>query len=284
MIAQDKCILILSDREMNEEMAAIPALLAGACLHHHLIKSGSRLKASIIIESAEPREVHHFALLLGYGVSGINPYLAFETIEEMCSNGMITGVTVEQATANYIDACTHGIAKILSKMGISTVQSYRGAQIFEAIGISSCVIEKYFTGTPSRLEGIGLDEIAKEVELRHLPAFKADASDLCSYESGSVYQWRSGGERHMFNPQTVFALQQACRENDYTMFKRFSSELNSSAFANQNLRSMLTFTPQRLPIPIEQVESVDSICKRFKTGAMSYGSLSQEAHECLRSL
>ena len=168
-------------------------------------------------------------------------------------------------------------------MGISTVQSYRGAQIFEAIGISSCVIEKYFTGTPSRLEGIGLDEIAKEVELRHLPAFKADASDLCSYESGSVYQWRSGGERHMFNPQTVFALQQACRENDYTMFKRFSSELNSSAFANQNLRSMLTFTPQRLPIPIEQVESVDSICKRFKTGAMSYGSLSQEAHECLRS-
>ena len=281
MIAQDKCILILSDREMNEEMAAIPALLAGACLHHHLIKSGSRLKASIIIESAEPREVHHFALLLGYGVSGINPYLAFETIEEMCSNGMITGVTVEQATANYIDACTHGIAKILSKMGISTVQSYRGAQIFEAIGISSCVIEKYFTGTPSRLEGIGLDEIAKEVELRHLPAFKADASDLCSYESGSVYQWRSGGERHMFNPQTVFALQQACRENDYTMFKRFSSELNSSAFANQNLRSMLTFTPQRLPIPIEQVESVDSICKRFKTGAMSYGSLSQEAHECL---
>lgn len=281
MIAQDKCILILSDREMNEEMAAIPALLAGACLHHHLIKSGSRLKASIIIESAEPREVHHFALLLGYGVSGINPYLAFETIEEMCANGMITGVTVEQATANYIDACTHGIAKILSKMGISTVQSYRGAQIFEAIGISSCVIEKYFTGTPSRLEGIGLDEIAKEVELRHLPAFKADASDLCSYESGSVYQWRSGGERHMFNPQTVFALQQACRENDYTMFKRFSSELNSSAFANQNLRSMLTFTPQRLPIPIEQVESVDSICKRFKTGAMSYGSLSQEAHECL---
>lgn len=145
MIAQDKCILILSDREMNEEMAAIPALLAGACLHHHLIKSGSRLKASIIIESAEPREVHHFALLLGYGVSGINPYLAFETIEEMCSNSMITGVTVEQATANYIDACTHGIAKILSKMGISTVQSYRGAQIFEAIGISSCVIEKYFT-------------------------------------------------------------------------------------------------------------------------------------------
>lgn len=159
-IAEGKCILILSDRGITKDMAAVPALLAGAGLHHHLIKNGTRLRASIIIESAEPREVHHMALLLGYGVSGINPYLAFESLEHMCADGMLD-ISFEKAAENYISACTHGIAKILSKMGISTVQSYRGAQIFEAIGISSAVIEEYFTGTPSRLEGIGLDEIAK---------------------------------------------------------------------------------------------------------------------------
>ena len=161
-IAEGKCILILSDRGITKDMAAVPALLAGAGMHHHLIKNGTRLRASIIIESAEPREVHHMALLLGYGVSGINPYLAFESLEHMCADGMLD-ISFEKAAENYISACTHGIAKILSKMGISTVQSYRGAQIFEAIGISSAVIEEYFTGTPSRLEGIGLDEIAKEV-------------------------------------------------------------------------------------------------------------------------
>ena len=169
-IAEGKCILILSDRGITKDMAAVPALLAGAGLHHHLIKNGTRLRASIIIESAEPREVHHMALLLGYGVSGINPYLAFESLEHMCADGMLD-ISFEKAAENYISACTHGIAKILSKMGISTVQSYRGAQIFEAIGISSAVIEEYFTGTPSRLECIGLDEIAREVAMRHEPAF-----------------------------------------------------------------------------------------------------------------
>ncbi len=279
-ISQDKCILILSDRDMNEKMAAIPALLAGACLHHHLIRNGTRLKASIIIESAEPREVHHFALLLGYGVSGINPYLAFETIESMCANGLITEVDFETATENYIDACTHGIAKVLSKMGISTVQSYRGAQIFEALGIGKDVIDKYFTGTPSPLGGIGLDEIAAEVSMRHLPAFKTKSTNFI-YDSGSKYQWRSSGERHILNPKTVFTLQRACQTNDYSLYKKFSDELCGSDFANQTLRSMLTFTPQRLSIPIDEVESVESICKHFKTGAMSYGSLSQEAHECI---
>lgn len=279
-IDEGKCILILSDRGVNKELAAIPALLAGAGLHHHLIAKGTRLRASIIIESAEPREVHHMALLLGYGVSGINPYLAFESLENMCGSGMLD-IGFEEAAANYISACTHGIAKILSKMGISTVQSYRGAQIFEAIGVSSAVIDKYFTGTPSRLEGIGLEEIAREVALRHEPAFAEDKLDLFSYESGSHYQYRNGGEKHTINPETIVKLQQACRTGDYKLFKEFSEQLGGSEFANQNLRSMLTFTPQRLPIDIDEVESVESICRRFKTGAMSYGSLSQEAHECL---
>ena len=279
-IAEGKCILILSDRGISKELAAVPALLAGAGLHHHLIKNGTRLRASIIIESAEPREVHHMALLLGYGVSGINPYLAFESLENMCDNGMLD-ISFAKAAENYISACTHGIAKILSKMGISTVQSYRGAQIFEAIGISSAVIEEYFTGTPSRLEGIGLEEIAKEVELRHKPAFAEGEIDLFSYDSGSHYQWRNNGEKHVLNPQTIVMLQQACQTGDYKLFKQFSKTLRGSDFANQNLRSMLTFTPQRLPVNIDEVESVESICHRFKTGAMSYGSLSQEAHECL---
>lgn len=241
-IAEGKCILILSDRGITKDMAAFPALLAGAGLHHHLIKNGTRLRASIIIESAEPREVHHMALLLGYGVSGINPYLAFESLEHMCADGMLD-ISFEKAAENYISACTHGIAKILSKMGISTVQSYRGAQIFEAIGISSAVIEEYFTGTPSRLEGIGLDEIAKEVAMRHEPAFAEQNIDPFSYESGSHYQWRNGGEQHMLNPETIVKLQQACKTGDYKLFKAFSKQLRGSAFANQNLRSMLTFTP-----------------------------------------
>lgn len=279
-IAEGKCILILSDRGISKEKAAIPALLAGAGLHHHLIKKGTRLRASIIIESAEPREVHHMALLIGYGVSGINPYLVFESLEDMCSNGMMS-ISFEKATENYIDACTHGIAKILSKMGISTVQSYRGAQIFEAIGISSQVINEYFTGTPSRIEGIGLEEIAKEVAMRHEPAFEEGEFEAFGYDSGSSYQWRDGGEQHMFNPETIIKLQMACRNNDYPMYKQFSKQLRGPEHANQNLRSMLTFSPQRLPISIREVESVESICRRFKTGAMSYGSLSQEAHECL---
>lgn len=241
-IAEGKCILILSDRGITKDMAAVPALLAGAGMHHHLIKNGTRLRASIIIESAEPREVHHMALLLGYGVSGINPYLAFESLEHMCADGMLD-ISFEKAAENYISACTHGIAKILSKMGISTVQSYRGAQIFEAIGISSAVIEEYFTGTPSHLEGIGLDEIAKEVAMRHEPAFAEQNIDPFSYESGSHYQWRNGGEQHMLNPETIVKLQQACKTGDYKLFKAFSKQLRGSAFANQNLRSMLTFTP-----------------------------------------
>lgn len=258
-IAEGKCILILSDRGITKDMAAVPALLAGAGLHHHLIKNGTRLRASIIIESAEPREVHHMALLLGYGVSGINPYLAFESLEHMCADGMLD-ISFEKAAENYISACTHGIAKILSKMGISTVQSYRGAQIFEAIGISSAVIEEYFTGTPSRLEGIGLDEIAKEVAMRHEPAFAEQNIDCFSYESGSHYQWRNGGEQHMLNPETIVKLQQASKTGDYKLFKAFSKQLRGSAFANQNLRSMLTFTPQRASAGNQSLSAAQPHC------------------------
>ena len=279
-IEEGKCIIILSDRGITKEMAAIPALLAGAGLHHHLIRKGTRLRASIVIESGEPCEVHHFATLIGYGVSGVNPYLAFESLQDMCKNGMLD-ISYEKATANYINAVTHGIAKVLSKMGISTVQSYRGAQIFEAIGISSKVVDKYFTGTPTRIEGIGLDEIAQEVAMRHEPAFEDGDIDLFSYRSGSKYQWRHDGDRHLLNPETVIKLQRACQTGNYKLFREFSLTLEGSDFANQNLRSMLAFSPQRLPIDISEVESVESICHRFKTGGMSYGSLSQEAHECL---
>lgn len=279
-IANGKCILILSDRGVSEKKAAVPALLAGAGLHHHLIKNGTRLRASIIIESAEPRQVHHMALLLGYGVSGINPYLAFETIDKMCDEGIIS-LPKEVAAKNYLSACTHGIAKILSKMGISTVASYRGAQIFECIGIGKTVIDEYFTGTPSRLGGIGLDEIARETTMRHERSIANGDVSLYSYESGSNYQWRDGGERHLFNPVSIFKLQQACKNGDYALYKEFSKGYRGSEYSNQTLRNLLTFTPQRLPVSLDEVESVDSICKRFKTGAMSYGSLSLEAHECL---
>lgn len=281
MIAVGKCILILSDRDLSEEQAPIPSLLACACLHHHLIRKGTRLQASIILESAEPREVHHFALLLGYGASGINPYLAFETLGDMCNNGVLPNISLADATDNYISACTHGIAKVLSKMGISTVQSYRGAQIFEALGISQAVIEEYFTGTPSPLGGIGLNEIASEVKLRHQQAFSQENLGYDSYLSGTAYQYRDQGEQHILNPETIIKLQRACQTNNYNLFKEFSKELSGEHYTTMNLRNLLTFSPQRLPIPLDEVESIESICHRFKTGAMSYGSLSQEAHECL---
>lgn len=280
-IALGKSILILSDRGVDANNASIPALLSVACLHHHLINNATRLHASILLESAEPREVHHFALLLGYGVSGINPYLVFETLDNMCNVGIIKTVDYPTTVKNYIKASTKGIAKVLSKMGISTIQSYRGAQIFEAIGLSTKVIKKYFNGTPSRIEGLGLDEIAQEVALRHAKAFSMESSQDSLYDSGSAHQWRSDGEKHIFNPETIITLQEACRNNDYDLFRKFSTLINERSENPQTLRSLFEFSPQRLPIDIADVESVESICKRFKSGAMSYGSLSQEAHECL---
>lgn len=269
-------LLILSDRDVDAENAPIPALLAVAGLHHHLIRKGTRTRVSLLLESGEPRETHHFAVLLGYGASAINPYLALETLENMCFEGIMTGVTPMKAVNNYIKAAVKGVVKVASKMGISTIQSYCGAQIFEAVGIHRSVIDKYFTWTASRVGGIGLEEISGEASLRHQRAFAPGADD--TLDSGSSYQWRYGGEERMFNPQTILMLQEACRNNDYEKFKKYTSLVNSQKTA---LRRFLSFKPGRTPVPIDEVEPVDEICRRFKTGAMSFGSISKEAHECM---
>ncbi|MFP8784220.1 glutamate synthase large subunit [Planococcus plakortidis] len=279
-IEQGATLVILSDRGVDKEHAAIPALLAVSGLHHHLIRKGTRTRMSILLESAEPREVHHFAMLIGYGAEGINPYLAFESIEDLVAKDDIHGMNVEQAEASYVQAVTDGIIKILSKMGISTIQSYRGAQIFEAIGIRMDVIDKYFTRTSSRLGGIGIDIIAKEVLLRHASAYPEREGADPALESGDEYQYRENGEDHQYNPMTIHTLQQACRTNNYDTFRKYSKLLTDEKANLQSLRGLLKFK-ERTPVPIEEVETVEEICARFKTGAMSYGSISKEAHEAL---
>ncbi|PWU21078.1 MAG: glutamate synthase large subunit [Verrucomicrobia bacterium] len=274
-------ILLLSDRDISKDRAPIPALLAVAGLHHHLIRSGTRTRASLVLESAEPREVHHFALLIGYGISAINPYLAFDTLDDLIQQGLSEKVSREKAFANYIKAAVKGVLKVASKMGISTIQSYRGAQIFEAIGLNSKFVEKYFTWTPSRVEGIGIEEIAREVLLRHQAAFGERQDNGHVLDPGGQYQWRSDGEFHLFNPTTIHKLQQAVRNNDYKAFKEYSTSVNEQARNLCTLRSLFEIKFSAKPIPIDEVEPVESIMRRFKSGAMSYGSISQEAHETL---
>ena len=274
-------LFVLSDRGIDENKAAIPALLAVSSLHHRMIKNQTRLKTSLILESAEPREVHHFAMLVGYGVSGINPYLVFQTLDDLVERGLLTDITSEKAKKNYIKAVTKGLAKILSKMGISTVQGYQGAQIFEAVGIHKDVIDRYFTGTPSRIGGIGLAEIADESAARHERAFSVQSGLDDSLETGSYYQWRHQGEKHMFNPQSVVMLQQACRNNDYKLFCEYTKLMDNTVDEPYVLRNLLNFKGKRKSVPIDEVETIASICKRFKTGAMSFGSISKEAHECM---
>ncbi|MFD1861597.1 glutamate synthase large subunit [Planococcus chinensis] len=273
-------LLILSDRGVDKEHAAIPALLAVSGLHHHLIRKGTRTKLSILLESAEPREVHHFAALLGYGAEGINPYLALRSVEELALSGDLAGAAYAEAEERYISAVTDGIIKVLSKMGISTIQSYRGAQIFEAVGIHMDVIDRYFTRTPSRLGGIGLDIIAEEVLMRHRQAFPEREGGEGALEPGDEYQYRANGEAHAYNPVTIHTLQQACRTNNYDTFKKYTGLLTGETSAVQSLRGLLEFKKQE-PVPIDEVETIEQICARFKTGAMSFGSISQEAHEAL---
>ena len=273
-------IIILSDRGINAENAAIPALLAVAGLHHHLIREGTRTRVGLVLESGEPREVHHFSLLIGYGCGAINPYLAFETLDDMIRQGLLVNVDHKMACKNYVKAAVKGVVKVISKMGISTIQSYRGAQIFEAIGLNSNVIDKFFTWTASRVEGVGLDVIAKEVELRHRHAFPDRSVNGHTLEVGGQYQWRAEGEYHLFNPQTVHKLQLACRTNNYKTFKEYSSSINEQSKNLCTLRGLLEVKPGTA-IPIEEVEPIESIMKRFKSGAMSYGSISKEAHETL---
>ena len=273
-------VLFLSDRGVNEEYAALPALLAVAGLHHHLIRTATRTHVSLVLESGEPREVHHFATLLGYGCTAINPYLAFESMDDLIQQGMLPGIDHKQAVKNFIKAIVKGVVKTMAKMGISTIPSYRGAQIFEAVGLHQSLIDKYFTWTPSRIGGTDLNGIATELLARHAKAYPKRMAADSTLDPGGQYQWRKDGEEHLFNPLTITSLQKATRTNDYQEFKVFSNLIDEQSERHYTLRGLLDFK-QQVPVPIEEVESVEEIMKRFKTGAMSYGSISQEAHEAL---
>jgi len=279
-IAAGVNIIILSDRGVNKQNAALPALLAVSGLHHHLIREGKRTLAGIVLESGEPREVHHFSMLIGYGCGAINPYLAFETLDDMIRQGMLVNVDHKTACKNYLKAATKGVIKVASKIGISTIQSYRGAQIFECIGLDRPIIDKYFTWTASRIEGADIGVIAKEVLDRHSHAFPDRQVNGRALDAGGEYQWRKDGEKHLFSPRTVHALQKAVRTGNFKAFQEYSAMVNEQGRAHYTLRGLLDFK-QRQPVPIEEVEPVEEIVKRFKSGAMSYGSISQEAHEAL---
>ncbi|MDB6037481.1 MAG: glutamate synthase family protein [Verrucomicrobiales bacterium] len=273
-------ILILSDRGIDRTNAPIPALLAVSGLHHHLIRQGTRTQVGLVLESGEPREVHHFSLLIGYGCGAINPYLAFETLDDMIGQGLLKNVDHKTACKNFAKASVKGVVKVISKMGISTIQSYRGAQIFEAVGLHHSVIDKYFTWTASRIEGVGMDVIAREVQIRHQHAFPDRQVNGHTLDVGGQYQWRQEGEYHLFNPQTVHKLQQSVRNANYKTFKEYSALVNDQTRKWCTLRGLLDFKTATA-IPIEEVDSVDAIMKRFKSGAMSYGSISKEAHESM---
>jgi glutamate synthase (ferredoxin) len=279
-IADGINIIILSDRGMDHSRAAIPSLLAVAGLHHHLIRSGTRTRIGLVLESGEPREVHHFALLIGYGVGAVNPYLAFETLDDMIREGLLVDIDHETACKNYVKAAVKGVVKVISKMGISTIQSYRGAQIFEAVGLDRSLVDKYFTWTPSRIGGADLATLARESETRHRHAFPDRPVETHTLEAGGEYQWRADGELHLFSPQTVHKLQRAVREGNYKVFKEYSTLVNEQLEKHYTLRGLLDFKPGK-PIPIEEVEPAEKILQRFKSGAMSYGSISKEAHEAL---
>lgn len=279
-IAQGVTILILSDRGMDADHAPIPALLAVAGLHHHLVRHGTRTRVGLVLESGEPREVHHFAVLAGYGCSAVNPYLVFETIDAMIQKRELLNIDVATACKNYAKAVTKGVVKIASKIGISTLQSYRGAQIFEALGLNHDVIDRYFTGTASRIEGADLAVLTQEATLRHNHAFPASAAEDLTLDAGGEYQWRKDGEQHLLSPMAIHSLQQAVRAGDYALYKKYADIVNEQSQQHFTLRGLLAFK-QREAIPLEEVEPVEAIVQRFKTGAMSYGSISKEAHEAL---
>jgi len=273
-------VLVLSDRGADAETAPIPSLLATAAVHHHLIRAGTRTRCGLVVESGEPREVMHFALLAGYGAGAINPYLALETIADMVAGGVIKGVGSDEALAHYLKAANKGILKVMTKMGISTLQSYRGAQIFEAVGLNRELIDRYFTWTASRIQGIGLDEIAGEAAARHAQAHATLPELDDELDAGGQYQWRRRGEHHAYNPSTVATLQHAVRSGSYQLFKEYAALANDESRRLCTLRGLLKFKPTK-PIPLAEVEPAGAIVTRFKTGAMSLGSISREAHENL---
>ncbi|MGQ0831172.1 MAG: glutamate synthase large subunit, partial [Microthrixaceae bacterium] len=283
-IADGAKIIVLSDRYSSDELAPIPSLLLTSAVHHHLIREKTRTRVGLVVECGDAREVHHRALLLGYGAAAINPYLAFETIEDLIDQGVLTGLTKHQAIKNFVKACAKGVLKVMSKMGISTVASYTGAQVFEAIGLAEEVVEEYFTGTTSRISGVDLDVLAAEVAQRHRFAHLDRPEEVAHRDlwAGGEYQWRREGEHHLFNPETVFKLQHATRTKRYDIFKEYTARVDDQSRRLATLRGLFELrTGERPPIPLEEVEPASEIIKRFSTGAMSYGSISMEAHQTL---
>ncbi len=274
-------ILIISDRGVDQDYAPIPTLLSLTAVHNHLVREGSRTQVALIVESGEPREVMHYALLIGYGASAINPYLALESLEDLSIRGLLPeGVDYEKALYNYIKAVNKGLLKVFSKMGISTLQSYRGAQVFEAIGLNRDLIDKYFTGTASRIEGVGLDVLAREAVMKHEMAYKPLNEIDTELPVGGSYAWRARGEYHLVNPETVTKMQRAVRENRFDTFQQYTDLIDEQSRHLCTLRGLFEFQEGE-PVPIEEVEPASEIVKRFATGAMSFGSISKEAHETL---
>jgi glutamate synthase (ferredoxin) len=274
-------ILILSDRGVDKEYAPIPSLLALTAVHNHLVRERKRTQVALLIESGEPREVMHFALLIGYGASAVNPYLAIETLEEMAQRGRLGNITFETALKNYKKSVNKGLLKVFSKMGISTLQSYRGAQIFEAIGLNQSLIDKYFTGTASRIEGVGLDVLAREAQMKHEHAFRPFTESETELEVGGSYQYRVNGEYHLLNPLTVSKLQHAVHDKRFETFQEYSDLIDKQNRDLCTLRGLMELKTAKKQVPLDQVEPATAIVKRFATGAMSFGSISKEAHETL---
>jgi len=277
-------IIVLSDRDGDAENAPIPSLLLTSAVHHHLIREKTRTKVGLVIESGEVREVHHVALLIGFGAAAVNPYLAMESAEDLVRQGVITGITPEKAVRNLIKSLGKGVLKVMSKMGVSTIASYTGAQIFEAIGLSKAIVDEYFVGVTSRLGGVDIEIIAQETIKRHHIAYPpgGEIPGAKKLQIGGEYQWRREGEPHLFDPETVFTLQHATRAKRYDVFKRYTSKVDDQSRRLMTLRGLFNFKEGvRKPISIDEVEPISEILKRFATGAMSYGSISQEAHETL---
>ncbi|MFI7597816.1 glutamate synthase large subunit [Actinoplanes sp. NPDC049681] len=276
-------ILVLSDRDSNADLAPIPSLLLTAAVHQHLVREQTRTQVALVVESGDCREVHHAAVLIGYGAAAVNPYLAFESVEDLIATGPLAGMEAGKAIRNYVKALGKGVLKIMSKMGISTVSSYCGAQVFEAVGLEDELLQRYFTGTSGRIGGSGLAEIHAEVAARHAKAYPRNPAERSHrrLEVGGEYQWRREGEVHLFNPETVFLLQHATRSKQYDVFKQYTEKVDGLAEAAGSLRGLFRFKPDRQPVPLDEVEPASAIVKRFATGAMSYGSISAESHETL---
>ncbi len=280
-VAEGHTVLILSDRGVTGRVAPIPSLLATAGVHHHLVRKGLRTRCALVVESGDAREVHHVALLIGYGAGAVNPYLAFETLDDMIAQQVLEGLTHERAVLNYIKALNKGVLKVMSKMGISALQSYCGAQIFEAVGLDSAFVARYFTSTPSRIGGADIGVIAREVRDRHHGAFLNRNMLSAGLDTGGEYKWRRDGETHLFNPDTVAKLQHATRSGQYSIYKEYTALVNDQSRSRGTLRGLFDLQPAAVSVPLAEVEPVEAILKRFATGAMSYGSISQEAHETI---